>query len=414
MQLLFWQGVSHVLSLIIICCILVKSYTRNLFELMKTRKPKPIANPLSESDLKRQCLLSEEYYITHEGFKHQSHFITTNDGFVLKLIRISKLSTGVKDYKSKGVVLLVHGLFQSSGVFISCGAQSLPFQLVEAGYDVWLCNNRCCDKLRVLHNPGDKECWDWSLDELAKYDFPSLVEYVSNQTGGGKISYIGHSQGTAQAFLGLSLDPKIADKLNCLVALAPAAYLGPLIKQGTLRNIMNCPPKVFQIIFGTLCFIPLMNFVQAVFPPSVFTAFAYHVFNYLFHWTDTNWDPANKNVFFRFTPRPTSSKALLHWTQMAQRGHIGVFDASLERDPTRMIASRFDISAVRCPLACFYGRKDTIIDGDRFVRECRNRNLNLVHGECIDGYEHMDVIWAADAPTLVFKKIVDILGAIHS
>ena len=49
--------------------------------------------------------------------------------------------------------------------------------------------------------------WNFSFDEIAKYDFPANVDFVLKQTGFDKISYLGHSQGTFQYFLNYMLDP---------------------------------------------------------------------------------------------------------------------------------------------------------------------------------------------------------------
>jgi len=36
------------------------------------------------------------------------------------------------------------------------------------------------------------------LDELGRFDFPALIDYVLCVTGRPKLAYIGHSQGNAQ------------------------------------------------------------------------------------------------------------------------------------------------------------------------------------------------------------------------
>jgi hypothetical protein len=40
------------------------------------------------------------------------------------------------------VVFMQHGMFSSSEVFILNGEKSSAFQIANAGYDVWLGNNR--------------------------------------------------------------------------------------------------------------------------------------------------------------------------------------------------------------------------------------------------------------------------------
>ncbi len=95
----------------------------------------------------------------------------------------------------------MHGLFQSGGVFVTSGPESLAFVLAKQGYDVWLGNNRCVERKHMNLKPHQLEFWDWSLDELAKFDFPALVDYVLKVTGYSKLAYIGHSQGTSQVIL---------------------------------------------------------------------------------------------------------------------------------------------------------------------------------------------------------------------
>ncbi len=53
----------------------------------------------------------------------------------------------------------------------------------------------------------------------------AMINYALNETGQSTLTYIGHSQGTIQAFSGLSINPVISSKVNLFVALAPVAYV---------------------------------------------------------------------------------------------------------------------------------------------------------------------------------------------
>ncbi|KAJ3069640.1 hypothetical protein HK102_006864 [Quaeritorhiza haematococci] len=173
--------------------------------------------------------MSVKPYIERYGFEFEEHQVVTKDEFYLVLHRVTK--PGVPKEQLKGPILLMHGLFQSSGVFVTSGRHnSLAFYLADRGYDVWMGNNRCVEKRHVRYTANDVEFWDWSLDELGEKDFPCLIDGVLEKTGKEKLVYIGHSQGNAQAFHGLSLNPEISGKLKCLIALAPAVYLGSLLK----------------------------------------------------------------------------------------------------------------------------------------------------------------------------------------
>jgi hypothetical protein len=47
---------------------------------------------------------------------------------------------------------------------------------------------------------------------MAKFDIKSNIEYIKKITGNSKISYLCHSQGCSQFFLGYTLDPEFFQK----------------------------------------------------------------------------------------------------------------------------------------------------------------------------------------------------------
>lgn len=47
---------------------------------------------------------------------------------------------------------------------------------------------------------NSSEFWDFTFDDMARYDLPDTLRYVLDATRQEHIVYIGHSQGTTQAF----------------------------------------------------------------------------------------------------------------------------------------------------------------------------------------------------------------------
>ena len=56
------------------------------------------------------------------------------------------------------------------------------------------------------------EFWNWSFEEMAQFDLPSVLKYVRDQTGRPS-HYIGHSQGGMIGVLAFQ-DPNISDLIT--------------------------------------------------------------------------------------------------------------------------------------------------------------------------------------------------------
>ena len=71
----------------------------------------------------------------------------------------------------KKVIYLQHGLADSSDTFIVNDENKAPaFILANKGYDVWLGNNRGNKYSNAALSPKVRDFWDFSFDDLAKYD----------------------------------------------------------------------------------------------------------------------------------------------------------------------------------------------------------------------------------------------------
>ncbi len=117
-------------------------------------------------------------------------------------------------------IILQHGLLDDSWTwFMLKGKRSLPFILVEGGYDVWLPNIRGnmfssahVNKTMDHRNPFGPY-WDFSFSEMSDYDLPAVVNYIKSLTHFDKIDYIGHSQGTTIFFLKYMAEQNILSKI---------------------------------------------------------------------------------------------------------------------------------------------------------------------------------------------------------
>ena len=164
------------------------------------------------------------------GYEFEEHVMLTKDGYLLGLHRLctpkGAQRTSIGMQANKPVVYLHHGLLMNSEVWVCLTSpdRALPFVLVDLGFDVWLGNNRGnkYSKKSIKYDPNSKEFWNYSIDDFAWHDIPDSISYILDLTKAKDLSYVGFSQGSAQAFAALSIHPQLNQKVNVFVALAPA------------------------------------------------------------------------------------------------------------------------------------------------------------------------------------------------
>ena len=183
-----------------------------------------------------------EEIITSKGYKCETHFVTTEDGYKLKIFRIPGGKINEKNGDYLPPVLLQHGLFDSSDGWVCNGEErSIAFALANNNFDVWLSNsrgNKYC-KEHEIYDSTSFEFWQYSFNELGIYDIPAVINHIKSvNKSKEKIIYFGHSQGTTLMFSGLVQKYEFYKKnIKLFVALAPVARLSYL--DSTLLSIMS-------------------------------------------------------------------------------------------------------------------------------------------------------------------------------
>lgn len=143
--------------------------------------------------------------------------------------------------QSKPAVLMMHGMDSDMMEWIMNSEEKAnAFILSRAGYDVWMGNNRG-SKYGTNHvtlDPKDREFWDFYQEDMGTKDLPAFIDFILSTTGLESISYVGHSEGTTQLFLGGSLKPDyFTEKINLAIMLAPVARTGHI--KGILADAAN-------------------------------------------------------------------------------------------------------------------------------------------------------------------------------
>lgn len=409
------------------------------------------------------------YYARRVGLDLEKIKVKTEDGFLIDLWHVfdpseytgargaatsassrrvfqeSKMRLKNPDAKRKAPVLMLHGLLQSSGVFCCSDDESLAFWLCKAGYDVWLGDNRCgLDPRHEVLQKDDPRMWCWNLTQMGAFDLSALVDRVLLDTGLPKLGLVCHSQGTAQTFVALAKEqrPELGGKISVFCALAPAVYAGPLIENLYFRFVRLLSVAWFRLVFGVHAFIPFMMQMHGLMPPKAYGWLGYKVFSHLFGWTDGRWDRGLRDRFFQFAPVYVSAEAMRWWlgsdgfakhkcvlaTRETARAEDGIDQEDLREASGGIVRVKTeeDVELRRLygrgatawydervpPMALWVCEKDELVDGRRLLRRFgngREPHVKLVHSKVVDGYEHLDVLWAMDAVDQVFVEVREVL-----
>lgn len=356
---------------------------------------------------KEKLVKDVRYYAASCGFEIINETVETQDGYYLRMNRIiDPQTTHRKHSDGRGgfPVLIMHGLFQSSGSFVTSEERSLAFWLARhGGYQVFLGNNRgVFDMGHRSYSRSDPRFWDYNIRELALYDLPAMIDYICKDTGYDRIAYIGHSQGNGTMFISLSkgMVPELGKKLTYFGALAPAVYAGPLTSCFPFTTLGQLEWAKWKRFFGVLDFIPLMKISYDWTPAYPYALLGYQMFAFLFAWTDANWLLRRKAKMFRFTPQPVSSASIFWWA-----GKDGFASRGCVLDPS--LDQWWDENFP--PLSIFSGGMDFLVLTDPLIErlEQREKCVKLLRFKRQDEAEHCDHFWAADAVEWCFRDILE-------
>lgn len=361
-------------------------------------------------------------YINSKGYNTEEHFVTTSDGYILGLHRVpADLSNDGADEDTKQPqlkpVLIIHGFMHSSEAFIRHQASdSLPLVLNEAGYDVWLGNNRG-NKYSHKHltkKPNNEEFWNFSLDDMARYDLPSMIDYVLAQTGAPSLTLIGFSQGTAQSFAYLSRN-NLSSKVNLFIALAPVivprGFANPVVD-----TLARARPDFIFLLFGKRQLLPSTLFWRNNVSRTRFVKLIDLSLKFLFNWDTTCISPKEKPLLYSHIYAHASVKSVVQWFQMIQSGKFQMFDdyksensstnAGTDSYPGYVLPT-YQVQQIRTPVALFCGGRDTLPNNANIINAIPANKRALIHIE--EKYEHLDFMWAEDIAPKIFPKILMLL-----
>lgn len=423
--LIFLEGLIRVITLGLPQPIIRFCYNRskNLFNIFSSAqgsqprsKSKSVATLVAgASDFVDLCALF--------GYYAEEHVVQTGDGYLLGVHRLCSRKQGEEGLRvnagrgslQKKVVYLHHGLLMNSEVWVSLTEKErcLPFMLVERGYDVWLGNNRGnkYSKKSVRFSPASNEFWDFSMDQFAFHDIPDSIDYILATTSQSSLSYVGFSQGTAQAFATLSIHPTLNDKVDVFIALAPAMSPAGL-RNGVVDALVKASPEVLFLAFGRRSILSSATMWQSILYPPIFVRILDMSLSFLFDWSSENISNDQKLAAYPHLYSFTSTKSVVHWFQIIRNKSFQMFDDDVQA-PLSLGASdryyrvaKFPTRNIKTPIVLVYGGSDSLIDIKVMLKELPRHTV----AKEVPHFEHLDFLWGQEVETLVFPHVFEALS----
>jgi len=374
--------------------------------------------------------------IQEQGYVVKQYEVETVDGYILSVQRIPNGRSGPKSTDRKPAVLLQHGLVDCSTTWVNNPYnESLAFILADQGYDVWLGNargNRYSTK-HVHLDRKSQEYWQFSYDEMALNDLPSIIEYILAETGHPMLeAYIGHSQGSVMGFACFSTHNcsttktyNIGEKVKTFFALAPAAFVGH-VSAPFFQVLAKTHFDKVLLWFGFKEFLPSTKFMRWLLPNlcggyvvkelcwSVVCALA---------GCDTMKDNVHHDripYYLDTLPAGTSMQNIAHWSQAvtSKDNLFKMYDYGSEKANMDKYGfanpPEYKLSNMKIDTVIYYGGKDTLADQEDvkfFVKKLPEEHLKKV--KFLENYGHLDFVWGFKAARDVYEDLVDYMRSKH-
>ncbi|XP_023341267.1 lipase 3 [Eurytemora carolleeae] len=365
--------------------------------------------------------LPTDEIIRSEGYPAETHYATTPDGYILALHRIPYGKTN-SDPANREVVFVQHGLLCSSADWImSTPSKGLGYMLAEAGYDVWLGNYRgnTYSRNHTFFNPneGSGGFWDFTWDEMAKFDIPTQIEKVLEITGKDELQYIGHSMGTT-AFMAMHhYKQDVASKIRLAHLLSPVAYVGNM--ESPIGWIAGLGPLLDAILgfLGIGEFLPgnvLMDCLATLFCHEGLTqGICTNILFILCGFDEPQMNTTLLETIMKHTPAGASTPTVLHYAQEVTSDEFHGYDWGSDRENFNHHGANgipnYSLTDVTTPVAVYFGQNDWLASSTdvlRTISELPNIVGGMQHMVKFPTWNHLDFLWGIDADTEVYADVL--------
>lgn len=375
---------------------------------------------ISASDLQDlpETHMNVSAIIRYNGYPAEEFNVVTEDGYVITIQRIpAGRKENLEDLDGpKPVVFLQHGLLCSSSNWVTnLPNESLAFILADAGFDVWLGNVRgnTYGLHHVNYSVHSDEFWDFSWDEMARYDLPAMLKFVVSKTSQPSLYYVGHSQGTLIAFAEFSRNKELTKLVKRFFALGPVTTTGHI--ESPIKYFRHLGPELeflFKLL-GVRDFLPsdfLIHWLaDHVCDEHVLDLICSNIVFLIAGYDKTQLNMTRLPVYVSHTPAGTSVKNMIHFLQMTDSNKFQMFNyESAEKNREHYgqdTPPLYNATAMTVPVALYWAQNDWLADPTD-VRALLPLLPNKLYDKYIPKWDHMDFLWGLDAPRVVYYDII--------
>ncbi|KAI5012837.1 hypothetical protein ZWY2020_025103 [Hordeum vulgare] len=354
------------------------------------------------------------------GYGCEEHTVTTQDGYILSLQRITSGRGGESATSGGGnvPVLLQHGLMMDGMTWLmNSPNESLSYILADNGYDVWIANTRgtVYSLGHTSLSSSDPAYWNWSWDELASNDLSAMLQYVYDQSAQQKVHYVGHSLGTLIALAALSDQQQHVSMLRSAGLLSPIAFLNKVSSPLALAAADVFLAEALYWL-GIDEFDPTGTAVHGLLTdicklPGVD---CYHLMT-SFTGDNCCLDNSSVQTFLAHEPQASSTKNMVHLAQMIRRGIIAKYDYGDASDNIKYYGQAtppvYNVSAIPddFPLFLSSGGRDSLSDVQdvrRLEQALKPHDSDTLTVQYLADYAHADFVLAGNAKERVYGPLM--------
>ena len=366
------------------------------------------------TQLPADAKVSIQQQIVNHGLSFESFEVTTEDGYINTIMHVwaPESTPMLSDDGKQRVAFLQHGLTDIAGTWFFQKPEKAPaYSLAKAGYDVWLGNNRgtAFSYKHVKLSCWDSAYWQYSFNEMGKYDLPANLNFVLEKTKADKLTYIGHSQGTTQFWIANILYEDIGQKVDTFIGFAPVMFVGhqtssfvivaikfylDVLLEDTFRSVLFWGHRVVAFVGPWF-----MHYIPRTTWAVIGSVVGYDFSNHM--------DFGRIPMFANNDIGGTGTMNLRHWEQNMKSGRFADYHGK-DYD-TSQLASRL----ANTDIALFIGGNDALAQPEDFAMLLPLLPASKTTVFSILDYNHVDYMGAGDTEKFILPNLYNWISSKH-